>query len=158
MGVAGAGKTSVGRALSLELGWRFIDADDRHSPLSVEKMSKGIPLTDADRLPWLNDLHGEIVRTLDCGESLVLSCSALKVAYRQILCGTRASVGFVYLKASETELRRRLSARFDHFAPESLLKSQLTTLEEPSRDEAVIVDARLTEEDIVTTIRRAFEV
>ena len=97
MGVAGAGKTSVGRALSLELGWRFIDADDRHSPLSVEKMSKGIPLTDADRLPWLNDLHGEILRTL-------------------------------------------------------------TTLEEPSRDEAVIVDARLTEEDIVTTIRRAFEV
>ena len=64
MGVAGAGKTSVGRALSLELGWRFIDADDRHSPSSVEKISKGIPLTDADRLPWLNDLHGEIVRTL----------------------------------------------------------------------------------------------
>ena len=80
-----------------------------------------------------------------------------KSAYRQILRGACSSVRFVYLKASEAELRRRLTARLDHFAPASLLDSQLAMLEEPGRDEAVIVDARLTQEDIVTTIRRAFE-
>src|SRR4029077_20343200 len=121
MGVAGAGKTTIGRALADELGWRFIDGDDWHTPPAVEKMRGGGALTDADRAPWLAALHGLIAAALDRREHLVLTCSALRERYRVALRGTLLSVRFVYLKADEATLRRRLEERAAHFAGPALL-------------------------------------
>src|SRR5947208_10062384 len=108
MGVAGAGKTTIGRALADELGWRFIDGDDWHTPPAIAKMRRGIALTDADRAPWLEALHGFIAAALDRRAHLVLACSALHERYRVALRGALEPVRFVYLKADEATLRRRL--------------------------------------------------
>jgi gluconokinase len=156
MGAAGAGKTTIGHALSAALGWPFVDGDDLHPPANVAKMHAGIPLTDADRAPWLDALHALIGRTLDRREHLVLACSALRRAYRETLRGDLRLVRFVYLKAGEPELGRRLSARRGHFAGPNLLRSQVATLEEPSPDEAVAVDATLPPARIVAQLREAF--
>src|SRR5262249_29271301 len=129
MGVVGVGKTTVGILLAQELGWQFADADDFHSPENVEKIRQGIPLTDADRAPWLSALRAAIKKWNATRRNVVLACSALKERYREEL-GT-GNVGFLYLKGSYDLIRERLRSRHGHFATESILKSQLEDLEEP---------------------------
>ena len=141
MGVSGSGKTTVASLLATMLGWQFQEGDKLHPRANVEKMSAGIPLTDADRIPWLQ----EIARTIDGwrahAESGVVTCSALKRAYRDIVIGDRPDVRLVYLKGSPDLIRQRMAARHGHFMPTALLDSQFSTLEEPSPDEnAIVVD------------------
>jgi gluconokinase len=140
LGVSGSGKTTVGQALSALTGWTFLDADDYHPPANVEKMSRGEPLTDADRAPWLQILRAEIAARLKRGENAILACSALKKAYRQQLQVDPAQVHFVYLKVSPELLQQRLEERKDHFMKSSMLQSQLETLEEPGSREALIIE------------------
>jgi len=153
-GAAGAGKTTVGRALAEAIGWRFVDGDDYHAPTSIEKMRAGIPLTDADRAPWLAALHAEIARALDRREHLILACSALRESYRRTLRGTCHPVRFVLLDADEATLRRRLVARAGHFAGPALVASQLATLERPT--DALTIDAALPAPEIAARIRYEF--
>lgn len=151
MGVSGSGKTTVGRKLADELGWSFYDGDDFHAPASIEKMSRGIPLTDEDRGPWLAALRAVVDRAVEKGENAVLACSALKGAYRETLRGDHAGVVFVYLKVDPHVVAERLEHRAGHYAKRDLLPSQLATLEEP--EDAVTVDASRTPEEIVAEIR-----
>lgn len=139
IGPAGAGKTTVGRALADALGCRFIDGDDFHRPASIAKMRAGVPLTDADRAPWLASLHAAAAAAIDRREPLVVACSALRESYRDALRGNLRTVRFVFLDADERTLRQRLEHRAAHFAGPSLLASQLGTLERPS--DALTVDA-----------------
>lgn len=134
MGVAGAGKTTVGRALAASLGWDFHDADDFHSAANVAKMRAGTPLTDADRAPWLDALRALLARHLDARTPMVLACSALRAAYRRALRPDDASEGsmaFVQLDVSPLVAERRLAARRGHYMPATLVASQFATLEEP---------------------------
>jgi gluconokinase len=140
MGVAGSGKSTIGSLLASRLGWQFIEGDQYHSPASVEKMRAGIPLTDADRQPWLNKLTTLIADWNTADENAVLTCSALKRAYREQL-GLGHGIVYVYLKGSRGELEQRLRDRKSHFAGVELLESQLSTLEEPAKDEPAITVA-----------------
>jgi carbohydrate kinase (thermoresistant glucokinase family) len=139
MGVSGSGKTTVASLLAATLGWHFQEGDKLHPPENVEKMSAGIPLTDADRLPWL----GKIAETIDGwrarGQSGVVTCSALKRSYRDIIVGDRPGVRLVYLKGSPDLIGQRMAQRHGHFMPPALLDSQFSILEEPSPDENPIV-------------------
>lgn len=137
MGVAGSGKTDVGQRLAAELGWPFVEGDDLHPQGNIAKMSAGIPLTDADRLPWLAALAEVIARSQAQGVSTILTCSALRRRYRDILrdgLATRA-VFFLHLHGNFTVLKERLSGRSGHFMPVSLLQSQFATLEPLQPDE-----------------------
>jgi gluconokinase len=149
MGVAGSGKSTVGSLLAAQLGWIFADGDQYHASASIEKMVTGIPLTDADRLPWLKRLRSLIVEWLGAEKNAVLACSALKQSYRELLQGDD-DVHFVYLKASREMLSQRLRGRQDHYMKESMLDSQLTALEEP-RD-ATVVNTDSTPENVVQRI------
>ncbi len=151
MGTTGSGKTTVGRLLAERLGWEFADADDFHSPTNIEKMKRGIPLTDADRAPWLKAMHDKIVLWISEKKNVVLACSALKQSYRNELL-VSSDVKLVYLKGTYELLYRRLLSRKEHFANEKLLASQFETLEEPS--DAVTVDASHSPEEIVAEICR----
>jgi len=131
MGVAGVGKTTVGRRLARALGWRFEDGDDYHPPGNVEKMRRGIALTDADRMPWLENLRTLIAACLRNRESVVVACSALKQSYRDYLCLDANQVRFVYLKGDYALIYERLARRSGHFMKETLLASQFDALEEP---------------------------
>ena len=150
MGVTGSGKTSVGRLLAQQLGWEFADADDFHPSANVEKIARGIPLTDEDRAPWLERLRIQITNWIVTGQNAVLACSALKRTYRQEL-NVGPDVRFVYLKGSPELIARRLRLRRGHFADEKILASQFTDLEEP--EAAVTVDISQTPEKIVAEIR-----
>ena len=150
MGVSGAGKTTVGTMLASQLGWEFADADDYHPAANVEKMRNGVPLTDADREPWLESLRSLIVAWMAAGKSAVLACSALKQEYRHRLM-VGASVRVVYLKADRELLRERLLLRRGHYMKEGMLESQIATLEEPA--DAIVLDARSSVEEIVREIR-----
>lgn len=150
MGVSGSGKTTVGELLASQMEWAFADADDYHSAANVEKMRTGIPLTDSDRAPWLESLRVLIQGWIASGENGVLACSALKRAYRDRLV-VGPDVRVVYLKADQALLRQRLLGRQGHYMRESMLESQIETLEEP--DDALVVDAGGTAEDIVAEIR-----
>jgi len=156
MGVAGTGKTTVGRAIAAQLGAPFLDGDDRHPHANVEKMRAGIPLTDADREPWLASLHAAVAHAIARRESLIVACSALKRRYRTALRGDCRGVRFVYLKAADAELTRRLTNRRDHFAGPELLASQREALEEPDADEALAIDATWPPDKIIAFIRREF--
>src|SRR5579862_420542 len=151
MGTTASGKTTIGSLLAERLGWEFVDADDFHPPANVEKMRRGIPLTDADREPWLEALHGEIVQWSAESRNVVLACSALKASYRDEL---RASddVRFVYLKGSYDLFSQRVLARKGHFAKQDLLASQFATLEEPT--DAIRVDAAPLPDQIVAEVRK----
>ena len=138
MGVVGVGKTTVGTLLAEKLGWQFADADDFHSPENVEKIRRGIPLTDQDRAPWLAAVRLAIEKWNATGMNVVLACSALKESYREEL--RRGDVGFIYLKGSYDLIREQLHSRHGHFATESILKSQLEDLEEPENAVTVNVD------------------
>lgn len=150
MGVTGAGKTTIGRLLAQELDWKFIDADDFHPSANVEKMRKGIPLTDADREPWLQALHNLIVKAIASQTSLVLACSALKQKYRERL-QVAPEVKLVYLRGTRAVITARLTDRQGHFATSTLLAGQFADLEEPAR--AVMVDISRAPEQIVAMVR-----
>ena len=152
MGVSGSGKTTVGKLLAKQLGWRFIDADDYHPASNVEKMHAGIPLTDADRRPWLDVLRQQIDTACERGEDVVLACSALKHAYQEYLERDEpTSVRYVYLQGSETLIQQRLTARTGHFMNPNLLHSQFETLEPP--EDAIRVDIAPTPEVIAAEVR-----
>lgn len=136
-GVAGSGKTTVGALIAGQLRWRFADADTFHSQASIAKMRAGIPLTDADRKPWLHAITGWMDERIAAGESAVVTCSALKRAYRDELLAGRPAATLVFLAVSRAVLEERLSARPGHFFPEKLLDSQLAALEPPAPDERV---------------------
>lgn len=155
MGVAGSGKTTIGRSLASELGWTFYDADELHPPANVEKMARAIPLDDADRAPWLETLRGLIRASLERGRNAVLACSALKERYRERLI-VDDRVRIVYLAGSRELLGRRLADRRGHFLPAALLDSQLADLEEPN--EALRVDVTAAPTEIVAAIRRGLGV
>lgn len=135
MGVSGSGKTTVAGLLAAALGCRFQEGDDLHPPKNVEKMRGGTPLTDADRMPWLRRIAEEIDGWRARGECGVLTCSALKRSYRDIIIGDRRDVALVYLKGSRDLIRRRMATRHEHFMPIALLDSQFATLEEPTPEE-----------------------
>jgi gluconokinase len=139
MGVSGCGKSTVSTLLAARLGWQFQEGDALHPPENVEKMRGGTPLSDADRIPWLRRIAQKIDDWRRRGESGVLTCSALKRTYRQIIVGDRPEVALVYLKGLPDLIRRRLDARHDHFMPPALLDSQFSILQEPSPDENPIV-------------------
>jgi gluconokinase len=131
MGTTGAGKSTVGKLLAERLGWPFLDADDFHPPANIEKMKRGIPLTDADRGPWLGNIHTELVRLAAAGRNVVLACSALKQGYRDTLAAG-LDLRVVYLRGSYEEMRRHILARHGHFAGEAILAGQFADLEEPT--------------------------
>jgi gluconokinase len=138
MGVSGAGKSTVGERLAQRLERAFIEGDSLHPPQNVEKMKHGTPLADADRIPWLNAIAARIDAARAAHRPVVITCSALKRAYRARLSGGRNDVGFVYLKGSKELIAGRLAVRPDHFMPPQLLDSQLAALEEPAPDESAI--------------------
>ena len=156
MGVAGVGKTTVGTALGRALGWRFHDADDFHSAANIAKMHRGEPLTDADRTPWLAALRALVAEALARGDHVVLACSALRQRYRDALVPGDAPAGavrFVWLDAPAAVIADRLAHRGAHFAPPSLLPSQLQTLEPPT--DAVLADATKPPAAIVAAVRES---
>ena len=138
MGVAGSGKSSVGEALAARLGWAFEDGDKFHPASNVAKMSAGQPLTDDDRWPWLQAIADEIDRVIATGGHVVVACSALKRAYRNVLVHGRNDIRIVYLDGSRALIAERLKARKGHFMPPGLLDSQFATLQVPAADENAI--------------------
>jgi gluconokinase len=154
-GVTGAGKTTIGLLLAAELGWPFYDADDFHPAANVEKMRQGIPLTDADRRPWLDSLHDLIQTALTENKPGVLACSALKESYRQYLY-VNEGVRYVYLRGDFDLIQRRLSNRVGHYMNPALLRSQFEALEEP-RDDETIVSVDQPPAGIVQEIREKLE-
>jgi gluconokinase len=152
-GVSGAGKTTVGKLLGRELGWRFIEADDFHPAANIEKMRSGHPLTDKDRWPWLDCLRKQIEQLLSAGENAVLACSALKGAYRDRLHVSEA-VKFVFLRGDYALVEKQLRSRRGHFMNPGLLQSQFDDLEEPQPDENVLkIELGRTPEEIVERIK-----
>ena len=135
MGVSGCGKSTVGSLLAGRVGWEFEDGDWFHPAANVDKMHQGIPLTDADRRPWLEAIAKFIDEARAARRPAVLACSALKRRYRNIIVGDRADVRLVYLKGSEPLIARRIATRHGHFMPPGLLHSQFEALEEPGPDE-----------------------
>lgn len=152
MGVSGSGKTTVGRLLAQRLDWEFADADSFHSATNISKMREGIPLTDADRWPWLETLRRLIVERLDQGKSLVLACSALKDEYRRALTGGDERVSFAYLKGSRELILSRLEGRSGHYMKPDLLESQFQALEEPN--DALILDVGRPPGELVAQVAR----
>jgi gluconokinase len=138
MGVSGSGKTTVAERLAKQLGWPFMEGDRLHPPANVEKMRQGIPLTDADRGPWLDRIGEELKSWAAVGKSGVLTCSALKRAYRDRIRSARPDVRFIYIKGSEALIAARVAARHHEYMPASLLRSQFDALEEPTPDEQVV--------------------
>ncbi|MDE2376494.1 gluconokinase [Bradyrhizobium sp.] len=141
MGVSGSGKSTIADALGKRLGWRFEDGDRFHPAANVAKMSAGHPLTDADRWPWLNAIADEIERTCTYGGHVIIACSALKHAYRDVLSRGRRDVRFVFLQGAPELIASRLAHRKGHFMPPELLASQFRTLEPPEAGEHVVTVA-----------------
>ena len=137
-GVAGSGKTTIGTQLAEQLGWRFADADSFHSAANVAKMRNGIPLTDKDRAPWLNAIAAWMDAVDAAGQSGVVTCSALRRAYRDELLARHPAARMVFLEVTRDQLVRRLVNRPGHFFPEELLDSQLKALEPPAPDEHIL--------------------
>lgn len=154
MGVSGCGKTTVGLALAERLGWQFIESDDYHTQKDIEKMSAGIPLTDADRWPWLRRLNAALSEALGKGNRVVLACSALKATYRQMLYEGIDGGVYVHLKGPFGMILNRMRQR-DHFMKAEMLQSQFDALEDP-RD-ALVVDISQPVSDLVEQIVRALE-
>jgi carbohydrate kinase (thermoresistant glucokinase family) len=138
MGVSGSGKTTVGALLAGRLRWRYAEADDFHQPSNVEKMAAGHPLTDEDRWPWLQAIGRWIDERRTAHEPGVVTCSALKRAYRDVLRGDRPEVRVVYLEGDRDLIAKRLVARHGHFFTASMLDSQFADLEPPQPDEQVL--------------------
>ncbi|MDZ8223508.1 gluconokinase [Nostoc sp. ChiVER01] len=164
MGVSGSGKTTIGKLLAESLEWEFSDADTFHSPENVEKMRRGIPLSEADRMPWLQDLQTAIKHWLQENKNVVLACSALKDSYRQFLVldsdGSANAKGerikLVYLKGSYELIQIRLQERSNHYMSEKLLNSQFDTLEEPLN--TISMDVAQPPQVIVQNIKTALRI
>ncbi|WP_064706184.1 gluconokinase [Rhizobium bangladeshense] len=156
MGVSGCGKSSIGEKLAEALHLPFVEGDALHPASNVEKMSKGIPLTDEDRMPWLDLIGKRMQASLENGEGIIVSCSALKRIYRDRLrAAAGANLFFVYLEGSKALLTKRMGERKGHFMPVSLLESQLATLEVPTGEPGVVtVDIDDTVEGITVTALR----
>ncbi len=137
MVVAGAGKSTIGQLLASELRCEFLDGDSLHPAPNIQKMTMGIPLTDADRAPWLAAIHARIIESFEHGRNLVVACSALKQRYRETLADG-VSITWVYLKGSEEVIRARLLERKHHFFKAQMLASQFGDLEEPA--DAIVID------------------
>lgn len=154
MGPAGSGKTTVGILLAKQLSWEFADGDDFHSPASKQKMSRGVGLTDEDRVPWLQSIRDAMDQWLAERRSVVLACSALKRSYRERLGvdSDAKDIKLVYLKGSYDLLLERLRDRKGHYAREQLLASQLVDLEEPT--DSITVEVSRSPEQIVVEIRK----
>lgn len=152
IGVSGSGKTTIGRLLSGELGWKYYEGDDFHPPANIEKLKHGVPLDDADRKPWLESLRDLIRNCLERGDSAVVACSALKQRYRDFLLVDERVI-LIYLKGDYELIRERLSKRRGHFLNPNLLDSQFAALEEPKT--AMQVDVSLSPAEIVKSIRSA---
>jgi carbohydrate kinase (thermoresistant glucokinase family) len=150
MGVAGSGKTAVGTQTAARLHWLFLDADNFHPPANIEKMKHGIPLNDADRVPWLQRLHDELQHQTNAGRSVILACSALKESYRKILRDEALQPTFVYLDVDPETISARLSQRAAHFFPKALMDSQFAALEKPK--DAVVIDARKPLDEVVDAV------
>jgi gluconokinase len=153
MGVSGSGKSTVGEALARSLGWRFLDADDFHPQANVDKMARGVPLTDGDRWPWLDRIADALAAILAHGDHAVLACSALKASYRERLARA-GDVRFVHLAGDFDTIAARIAGRRHRYMPPELLQSQFDTLEPPAG--GVEVDVRLTVDAQVSAIRRAY--
>ncbi len=153
MGVAGAGKSTVGAELARRLGVEFVEGDRYHPPGNVERMSRGIPLTDDDRRGWLEALAARLREARDAGVGLVMTCSALRRAYRDVLRTGAPDLQLVFLRGPRDLIAERMAARSGHFMPASLLGSQLATLEEPDPDEgAWVCDIGPAPEEIVEAL------
>ena len=150
MGVAGSGKTLIGSLLAQELNFAFADADSFHPAANIEKMSRGVPLTDEDRRPWLDAIHTALCDWNAAGRSAVVTCSALKERYREYLARD-CNVAIVYLKGDFDLIQGRLMQRTGHFMRPEMLASQFADLEEPS--DAITVDVSGTPDEIVAAIR-----
>jgi gluconokinase len=152
-GVSGAGKTTIGKLLAKRLDWRFLEADDFHQRVNVEKMRKGLPLTDEDRWPWLKLVRQQIERSLAAKENAVLACSALKRKYRERLRVSN-DVKFVLLRGDYALIEKQLHNRRGHFMNPDLLRSQFADLEEAELDEDVLtIELGRTPEEIVEEIK-----
>jgi gluconokinase len=147
LGVAGSGKTAVGKGLAARFDWLFLDADDFHPAANVEKMKHGIPLNDQDRIPWLRTLHDELQRQLAQSRSVVLACSALKESYRHMLSDNVSPLTFILLDVDQETIRERLQHRAAHFFPKELMQSQFGALEKPK--DAIIIDARKSLDEVI---------
>lgn len=156
MGVAGSGKTTLGRKLASTLGWSFADADEFHSPENIAKMSAGTALNDEDRRPWLAAIRAHIDATLARGEYGVVTCSALKEDYRRALIPEPGKVRLVHLVGEFQVIFDRMNERSGHFMKPEMLRSQFETLEPPH--DALALDLRQTPEEMVAKIRQAFAV
>jgi len=153
MGVSGSGKTVVGTALARALGVEFVEGDDYHPADNVKRMAAGIPLTDDDRALWLRALAARLREAKDAGTGLVMSCSALKRSYRDVLRAQAPEVTFVFLKGRRDLIAERIAGRHGHFMPPSLLESQFAALEAPSPDEhAWVCDISKAPEDLVAAL------
>lgn len=150
MGVAGSGKTTVGKALAEKLGWDFFDADNFHPPENIAKMAAGIPLTDSDRTPWLAALSDLLFATLKAERHPLLACSALKESYRAQLLEGKVGIEVIYLKGNYDLLWSRLAARQGHFMKPEMLKSQFVTLEEPK--DALTLDVSMPLEEMLALV------
>jgi gluconokinase len=155
MGVAGCGKTAVGKTLARYWGWKFYDADDFHPPENIAKMTNGIPLNDSDRALWLASLHHLISSCLKAKHSGVLACSALKERYRQQLLEGNQGLQIVYLKGNYDLIWSRLSARQDHYMKPHMLQSQFVALEEPTN--ALSIDVAVPVDEVIQTILKYME-
>jgi gluconokinase len=149
MGVSGSGKTTVGTMLAEEMKCPFLEGDTLHSKENIDKMSHGIPLTDADRAPWLAAIHVRILEAFERSLDLVVGCSALKRQYRALLAKD-VPIRWVYLKGSATLIRARLGHRPGHFMKADMLASQFEALDEPS--DAIVIDISALPGDIVKQI------
>ena len=138
MGVSGCGKTTIAAILASRLGWPFEEGDALHPQANIEKMAAGHPLTDADRWPWLAKVADWIDERLDAGENGLITCSALKRSYRDLINRRGSGLIFVFLAGSKETIAARLAARHGHFMRASLLESQFADLEEPAADEPAI--------------------
>ena len=158
MGVAGCGKTTAATGLHDALGWPVAEADDFHPEANIAKMSRGAPLTDADRRPWLESLRAWMSEQADRGTRTIVTCSALKRSYRDLLVGAHGRVLFIHLVADEEALRERMEHREGHFMPSALLPSQFADLEPLADDEdGVTVTSRPAPEQTLEAILAALE-
>jgi gluconokinase len=153
MGVAGSGKSLIGAAFARALGVDYVEGDEYHPAENVQRMSSGVPLTDEDRAGWLRALAARIGEARAAGTGLVVTCSALKRSYRDVLRAQADDLQFVFLRGPRPLIAERLTSRREHFMPPALLDSQFATLEEPSPDEgAWVCDVRESPQDLVAAL------
>jgi gluconokinase len=159
MGVSASGKSTVGSALAAALGLPFVEGDELHGRHNLEKMSRGEPLTDADRAPWLAAIAAVLADDARYPRGVVVACSALKSRYRDELRAAAPALHFVFLAASPELIAARIAARRHHFMPPALAASQFATLEPPAAADPGVVrlDAALPVEALVTAARRALQ-